>query len=267
MEFISGIESVLAEERFALLLQAVRDRDHELDVYRRWSGSRRVDGIVIVDVTAADPRLALAALLRLPAVVAGPPDFAGGFPCVWTHDDVAVRQAVEYLAELGHRRIARAAGPPQLAHSLVRRQAFEQAAADHQLSARTVVTDFSNDGARAAMLELLTTDPRPTAVLFDDDLSAVIGLGVAHELGVAVPDELSLLAWDDSVLCRSTHPQLSAMSHDVVGYGAEVARRLLDSIAGSRPAAQLDATPHLVPRGSTAQWAGAAGRSGRAAGL
>ena len=68
---------------------------------------------------------------------------------------------------------------------------------------------------------------------------------------------MSVLAWDDSTLCEITHPQLSAMSHDVMGLGAHVARRLFDLLEGAPPAAHLDSTPRLVVRGSTAAPPGA----------
>ncbi|WP_046918008.1 substrate-binding domain-containing protein, partial [Streptomyces stelliscabiei] len=97
-------------------------------------------------------------------------------------------------------------------------------------------------------------DDRPTAIVYDNDIMAVAGLSVAAEMGVRVPADLSLLAWDDSQLCRLTRPTLSAMSHDVHGFGADVARTLFGVIDGdgevgvSHPVA----TPVLVPRGSTA---------------
>ncbi|BFO16461.1 hypothetical protein SHKM778_28490 [Streptomyces sp. KM77-8] len=68
--------------------------------------------------------------------------------------------------------------------------------------------------------------------MYDNDIMAVAGLSVAAEMGLRVPDDVSLLAWDDSQLCRLTHPTLSAMSHDVHGFGAEVARTLFGVIAG-----------------------------------
>jgi len=105
---------------------------------------------------------------------------------------------------------------------------------------------------RSAVREIVTTRPRPTALLFDDDLGAVLALGVAHEMGIAVPGDLSLLAWDDSLLCRSTHPQLSAMSHDVCGYGVHVARLLFATLEGAEPGVHLDTTPRITPRGTTA---------------
>jgi len=71
-------------------------------------------------------------------------------------------------------------------------------------------------------------------------------------MGVRVPDDVSLLAWDDSQLCRLTHPTLSAMSHDVHGFGAEVARTLFGVILGAGGRSHPVATPVLTPRGSTA---------------
>ncbi len=64
---------------------------------------------------------------------------------------------------------------------------------------------------------------------------AVAGLSVAAEMGLRAPEDVSLPASDDSQLCRLTHPTLSAMSHDVHGFGAEVARTLFGVITGEEP--------------------------------
>ena len=80
---------------------------------------------------------------------------------------------------------------------------------------------------------------------------AVAALSALTELGISVPDQVSLIAWDDSALCEITHPELSAMSHDVMAFGAHVARRLFGLLDGAEPAAYLDSTPRLVSRGST----------------
>ncbi|HEU4945876.1 MAG TPA: substrate-binding domain-containing protein [Kribbella sp.] len=65
------------------------------------------------------------------------------------------------------------------------------------------------------------------------------------------PDDVTLVAWDDSTLCRITHPRLTAMSHNVVGYGAEVTHRLLDLLNGAQPQARLYSTPLLIIRDSS----------------
>lgn len=88
--------------------------------------------------------------------------------------------------------------------------------------------------------------------MYDNDIMAVAGLSVAAEMGLSVPGDVSLLAWDDSQLCRLTHPTLSAMSHDVHGLGADAARTLFEVITGEGSGSHPVPPPVLTPRGSTA---------------
>ncbi|GAA2380869.1 substrate-binding domain-containing protein [Streptomyces coeruleofuscus] len=256
MEFVSGVESVLAEHSCSLLLRLVRNMDEEVGVQASWWRGRQIGGSILVDFRADDPRVGLVERLGLPVVAVGHPSLTGGLTSVWTDDATAVTEAVRYLAALGHRRIARVGGAAALGHTAIRTAAFDEAAGALALAgAWQVATDFSGDAGARATRSLLTAAPpdRPTAIVYDNDIMAVAGLSVAAEMGLRVPDDVSLLAWDDSQLCRLTHPTLSAMSHDVHGFGAEVARTLFgvitgDGSAGSHPVP----TPLLTPRGSTA---------------
>ncbi|MFF8593560.1 LacI family DNA-binding transcriptional regulator [Streptomyces sp. NPDC015220] len=253
MEFVSGVESVLAERDCSLLLRLVGSLEEEVVLQERWWRERQVAGSVLVDFHREDPRPGPLRELGLPAVAVGHPALTGGFASVWTDDATAVAEAVRYLAALGHRRIARVGGPAGLGHSAIRREAFEETMAGLGLDgSRQVGTGFSGEEGARATRSLLLSAERPTAIVYDNDLMAVAGLGVAAEMGVSVPEELSLLAWDDSQLCRLTHPTLSAMSHDVHGFGAQVARVLFDVIAGQDVPSRPVATPSLVPRASTA---------------
>ncbi|MDQ1293846.1 MAG: hypothetical protein QG608_1727 [Actinomycetota bacterium] len=252
-EFIAGIEMELAERRIALLLQVVEDHAAELTTYRRWWQARRVDGIFLVDLCVQDERVRALAEGGMPTVVVGGgPEGVGGLTSVWTDDATAMTAAVEYLVALGHRRIARVGGPPELQHTRVRTRAFLEATTRAGIrNAPVADTDFTDEVGASTTRALLAGKDRPTAILYDNDIMAVAGIGVAGELGLQVPEELSLLAWDDSMLCRLTHPSLSAMGHDVPAYGAHAARRLLALVAGTPPGAFPDATPVLTPRGST----------------
>ncbi|GGW65401.1 LacI family DNA-binding transcriptional regulator [Streptomyces caelestis] len=254
MEFVSGVESVLAEHSCSLLLRLVHNLDEELGVQEAWWRGRQIGGSILVDFRADDPRVGLVERLGLPVVAVGHPSLTGGLTSVWTDDATAVTEAVRYLAALGHRRIARVGGAAALGHTAIRTAAFDEAAGA-LAGAWQVATDFSGDAGARATRSLLTAAPpdRPTAIVYDNDVMAVAGLSVAAEMGLRVPEDVSLLAWDDSQLCRLTHPTLSAMSHDVHGFGAEVARTLFsvitgDGAAGSHPVP----TPVLTPRGSTA---------------
>ncbi|MFE9676756.1 LacI family DNA-binding transcriptional regulator [Streptomyces sp. NPDC006259] len=254
MEFISGIESVLAERSCSLLLRLVRDLDEETAVYKAWWSGRMIAGAILVDLREDDPRLPSLEGVGLPAVAVGHPSLTGPFPAVWTDDACAVGEAVRYLAALGHRRIARVGGPADLGHSAIRTRAFASTMRELGLEeARQIATGFDEkEGARATRSLLLAAD-RPTAIVYDNDIMAVAGAGVAAEMGFTVPDDLSLVAWDDSQLCRITHPTLSAMSHDVHHFGAEVARVLFDVIDGTHTGPHQAPTPTLTPRGSTSR--------------
>ncbi|MDO0929361.1 LacI family DNA-binding transcriptional regulator [Streptomyces sp. TG1A-8] len=254
MDFISGIESVLAERSCSLLLRLVRDLDEEIALYRAWWGGWMIAGAILVDFREDDPRLPSLRGIGLPAVAVGHPSLTGPFPAVWTDDASAVAEAVRYLAALGHRRIARVGGPAGFGHSAIRTRAFASTARELGLEeARQIATGFDGkEGARATRSLLLAPD-RPTAVVYDNDIMAVAGAGVAAEMGFAVPDDLSLIAWGDSQLCRITHPTLSAMSHDVHHFGAEVTRVLFDVLNGGHSGPRQAPTPTLTPRGSTAR--------------
>jgi DNA-binding LacI/PurR family transcriptional regulator len=255
MEFVSGVESVLSERSCSLLLRLVRSPEEEVGVQESWWRGRQVGGSILVDFRADDPRVAAAERLGMPVVAVGHPSLTGGLTSVWTDDATAVTEAVRYLAALGHRRIARVGGAAALGHTVMRTAAFEEAARAVGLAgAWQVATDYSGEAGARATRSLLAAAPpeRPTAIVYDNDIMAVAGLSVAAEMGLAVPRDVSLLAWDDSQLCRLTHPPLSAMSHDVHGFGVEAARTLFGVITGEGPGSHPVPTPVLTPRGSTA---------------
>ncbi|MGC9667465.1 LacI family DNA-binding transcriptional regulator [Planosporangium sp. 12N6] len=252
MELISGIEAELSARSCGLTLQVVADHDAEIAVYRRWWGERRVDGVLVVDLHVDDRRVDVLRELQLPAVaIAGPGDF--GIPYVWMDDAAAIEEVVEYLVALGHRHIVRVGGLPDLLHTAVRTRAFaavcERLGVQHAV---TVPSDYTGEEGSRATRRLLSSTPRPTAIIYDNDVMAVAGLAVAQEMGLSVPADLSLVAWDDSLLCSLVHPALTAVSRDIPAYGTTAARQLLTVVThGSAENVQAE-TGHLVPRGSTA---------------
>jgi DNA-binding LacI/PurR family transcriptional regulator len=233
MEFLSGVEAELSSRSIALTIQLVANVAEEIEVYRRWWAERRVDGVMMVDLRFHDPRVPALAKLGLPAVVVGGPLPDGELPAVWNDEVRPIVEAVRYVAALGHTRIARVAGPSEFVHTAQRTDAFEAVVGELGLQWSVVNTDYSTEsGARATRL-LFSRPDRPTAVLFDSDVLAVTGLGVAQEMGLSVPDDVSIIAWDDSLMCQVVHPSLTTMTRDVAAYGTVAARRLLEEISGS----------------------------------
>jgi len=254
LQLLSGIQSVLSDRSSALLFQVVDGLDAEVATYRRWASEQRVDGVLVVDLRSDDPRPAVLTALGLPALLIGGPDPAHDLPAIWADDAAAMRSIVEYLAGLGHRRIVYVSGLRELLHTQLRLRSFRSAVRRYRLAgARTVATDYSGEAGAEATRKLLRAGDCPTAIVYDNDVMAVAAIGVATELGVAVPGEVSMVAWDDSPLCRLTHPTLTALVRDTAGFGAHAAHRLLDIIDDGTGADIEDQLPQLQPRGSTAR--------------
>jgi DNA-binding LacI/PurR family transcriptional regulator len=252
MELISGVEAELSAREYALSLQVVGDIDAEIAVYRRWWSERRVDGLLLCDVQVNDPRIDALQELAAPTVVIGAAAGAGSLVSVWSNDGAGVAEVVEYLVTLGHQHIARIAGLPELLHTVVRTEAFTEVCAALDIPpVVTVFTDYTGEEGARATRRLLSSRHRPTAIVYDNDVMAIAGLAVAHEMDLSVPGDVSLIAWDDSVLCQLVHPPMTALSRDIPAYGARAVRQLLDLVAGRPTQSSQHEPPHLIPRGTT----------------
>jgi DNA-binding LacI/PurR family transcriptional regulator len=254
--FIAGVETELARAGHALLLRVVAGGwGEEAASYRQLAADGRVDGVFLSDLRAGgDPRLELLAGLRLPAVTLQRADVPTGFPAVTADETAGVRASVAHLAGLGHRRIAHVTGPGPYVHSRGRRDAWAAALEEFGLPPGVEVTgDFTAAGGAAATRELLTgTGEPPTAVVYANDLMAIAGITVAHELGLRVPEDLSVTGFDDTELAGYVHPPLTTVRRDAARMGRAAARTLLQLVeTGGADSTELP-PPELVVRRSTA---------------
>ena len=253
MRFIAGLEGELSRQSIGLLLQVVNDHPAAIEAMRLCWAERRVDGMILTDLWNDDTRIPVLEKLGIPAVLVGGPRTDTRLPSVWTDDTEAVTAAVDYLVALGHRRLARVAGLPALEHTQVRIRAFRTAALAHDIAEPVVIeTDYTWEAGVQATRTLLSRRNRPTAIMYDNDVMAAAALNVAQEMNIAVPDELSIVAGDDSQLCVLVRPALTALARDIQAYGVHTARVLMDVIDGRSPDSQADSPTSLVVRASTA---------------
>jgi len=259
-EFIEGLERVLAPAGVSVLVKVVTDWAAEVATYERWSAQSGIDGVILVDLGPNDERVDLVASLGLPAVVLGDPSTAPSLSTVWTDDAGFAREAVRFLASLGHEVIGHVAGPLRFAHTQLRRGGLTREAEVLGMTLLTGEGDYSFESGRLASHGLLAGSPvRPTAIVYDNDVMALGGLAAVEQQGLGTPDDLSVIAWDDSALCQLAVPALTAMSHDVERIGELAAQALLDVVAGA-PAGVYEApSAHIVPRASTAALSGGRG--------
>ncbi len=247
---LAGLEETLDRHGASVFVLFEDSAIAEAEVYRRWSDDALVDAVVLTDLVDGDERAAACRAVGLPAYALCPvrPD---DVPSVVVDDADAMRRAVDYLVGLGHRHVAHVSGPATFLHTRARSRVFGEALAGHGLRGTTVEGGYGTASGAEATRVLLEAPRPPTAIVYDDDLMAVGGLRVARELGRSVPDELSLLAWDDSAHCRLTDPPLSAVSRDVRGLGAALGDLILRTTRGTDPDVLRAPPARVVARGST----------------
>lgn len=250
---ISGMEAELAPRGYGLLLQFIGGTAlDEEQVYRRLAHERRVDGVFLTDARVRDMRCAVVDELQLPYVLLGSPPSPDVRHVSVASPESGVRAAAELLLDLGHRRIAYVTGPVDRAHTVLRRRVVDGVlgAHGHRL-VRVEPTDFTPQAAADATGRLLATARPPTAVLYANDSMALAGMGAAQRLGLRVPEDLSVVGYDDLPVSRWVHPGLTTVDHHVADVGAAAAAALLQALGEDVPSVDLSDPPRLVVRGST----------------
>jgi DNA-binding LacI/PurR family transcriptional regulator len=257
-QMLSGVEAELNRNDVALVLHLVDGLQDTIEVYRRWYAGRHVDGVILTDLRHGDPRPSALREIGLPAaVIGGGSERYEGFDLAGLSSvdaDVAgtARGIMSYLRALRHRDIARVAGPRELLHTAQRDAGYRAAAADlGGVRYQVVYTNYSAADGMRATRELLSLATPPTALVFDNDVMAAASLKVAHEMGLSVPSDFSVVAWDDSDLCQITVPEITAVVQVPALQAELTARALLAALAGGGPTQLTLPAGTLTARQST----------------
>jgi DNA-binding LacI/PurR family transcriptional regulator len=165
-----------------------------------------------------------------------------------------IREAVQHLVALNHRRIAFITGPMNLESARTRCNGFISALQTLNLFDETLIQTGNHrfEGGATAMRILLKLEQRPTAVIASNDLTAIGALGAIHEMGLRVPDDISLIGFDDISFAHLTQPPLTTVILSRTEL-AVMAFAALDALIHGKYASLKDLTvpTHLVMRSST----------------
>ena len=167
---------------------------------------------------------------------------------------LAGQEAAEYLYRLGHRRIAFAGSAYTMLFSAERRAGYRLALANHQLTPSPdyciEIEQLSADSS-APFYTLLTQEERPTAVVTSDDILAVALMQVCRQLGLSVPEDVSVVSFNNSLLARISSPQLTSIDVNSCQLGIEAASQLINHIENPNLLATKILVPHsLIERES-----------------
>lgn len=168
--------------------------------------------------------------------------------------ETGIRQAFDHLRELGHEQIGFIGGPPHLHSARRRRQAFlDSAAKGGAIIGRTVDSDFTVQGGYYACSKLMAGFS-PTAIVAANDLMAIGAMHCAHDRGLRIPEQLSIVGFDDIFFAECTQPALTTVAVPRGDIGATAFQALWQMIADPAHAGReyrLEAA--LVVRQSTAR--------------
>jgi LacI family transcriptional regulator len=228
-ELLKGAAKALHGSDFELVVYAAGQHNSEGWERRymsRLSGTL-TDGTILVTPTVID-------VASTQPVVAVDPHVGGcTLPTIDSQNFEGAQAMTEHLIALGHRRIAFLAGRPDLESARRRESGYRAAleaagiAFDPDL---VLVGGFQEATAEAPARELLTRDPRPTAIFAANDLSAIQTMRTAAELGIRVPDDVSVAGFDNIPDSALTTPPLTTVDQSIQAQGHEAVLTLLSLI-------------------------------------
>ncbi len=237
-DMLKGVGAELADTQMQLLL-IFAGNDRERARLAQYLAAHRVDGVLLVSVHADDPLPDLLSQLEIPAVISGPRSAGETLPSVDSDNFGGARSAVEHLLDRGCRAVAHITGRLDVYGAQRRVDGYRAALLDagHEVDEQLIQPgDFTEEGGRRAMTELLARRPDLDAVFAGSDVMAAGARQVLREKGRSIPDEVALVGYDDSAIARHMDPPLTSVRQPIEEMGRRMIDLLLTEIADRRPA-------------------------------
>jgi LacI family transcriptional regulator len=249
-ELLKGASRAVADTDYELLAYSGGARGADVGWERRslsrLSGTL-IDGAVIVTPTVVETKPGMH------VVAVDPHTGPSGLPTVDSDNLAGAVLATNHLLGLGHRRIGFLGGRQDLESARLREAGFRRAMADAGLAvdeALVRVGGYRPETAEGPARELLKRTDRPTAMFAANDLSAIATIDVARALGLTVPDDLSVIGFDNVPESALASPPLTTINQPLQRMGAEALRLLVDLIEGVERDTHVRLPTNLVERAS-----------------
>lgn len=257
MEIIRGVQTVARDNHLGLVLTESGTRHSPGP---EWIGGvlqRRPRGVIMVFADAPQDVRAQLASREIPYVVIDPTgEPSGDVPSVGSANWAGGLMATRHLLELGHTRIAAISGPAEVICSRARVDGFRSAMgmAGVPVDENLVLWgDFQMNGGRENAAMLLDSSHPPTAIFACSDMQAIGVYDAARERGLRVPQDLSVVGYDDVPLASWVSPPLTTVHQPLRKMGETAAHLVLAAASGRHVGVpRMDLATELVVRGSTA---------------
>ena len=242
-EIAQTFEDLGVEHKYEILLSSVTNNPGRLEMAARRMIELRVDGVAILTFGNEDGLIETFRRRKVPAVAI---EVETSEPLLKTlHIDYrhGIRQAVQHLAALGHRRIAFVSGPVNLKTALARRTAFQECMSEIGLRVSPeflIEGDHTMEAGMKAMVALAAGPVCPSAVICSNDMTAIGVMREAFELSLEIPRDLSVVGFDDTHFAQFTTPPLTTVRMSQAEIARTAFRALLDSVETQRSRTSCD---------------------------
>ena len=213
-ELIQNFEEIAVRHGYDVLISSSSQEPARMETCIRRLLERKVEGVAVMTFGIEAPLLDQLAQRSIPMVFV---DTVVDNPLSSTlvvDYKSGITQAVEHLQALGHTRIGFVSGPLSHRSAFLRRQAFQDAARSRGIDSQgewLIEGDHTLEGGMRAAEYLLTLRSRPTAILCSNDMTAIGALRALAKNNVRVPEELSVIGFDDIHLAEFVHPSLTTI--------------------------------------------------------
>jgi len=255
-EVVRGVEETALDDGYSVILcDSNAEPERELACVRTLR-EKRVDGIIVTSSRVGNLYVPLLEQLGVPIVLINNQHEGRYVYSVRTDDFQGGQMVGAYLASLGHRQIAYISNPPNAHSSLQRLAGCRAALREHGVDIPdewVAPGDGRISGGRAGMGLVLQRPPHPTAVFCYNDMTAIGALQAAKAAGLRVPDNLSLVGYDDIAFAVLVDPPLTTVAQDRYMLGQRAMGLTLSLLNKQEEAGDIVLTPHLVERASCAR--------------
>jgi LacI family transcriptional regulator len=233
-ELSLGVEATASEHGYAVIFCNTSRRPEKVEYYLDVLLQKRADGIIIAgggtDLTQisqgtlrSDTKIALVGKHHLP------------FPSVQVDNFGAAREITSHLLHLGHRHIAFISGPPNLTSVQDRLAGYKASLEERGISEDNRLIcegDFGAESGYSATLSLLRGEPTPTAIFAANDRMAISAMAAAADVGLRVPNDLTVVGFDDIITASLVRPSLTTVALPAYEIGASAMRLMLRLLEG-----------------------------------
>ena len=252
---IRGIQDTAEAVGYTVITANTDDEEEKERSALRMMQGRSLEGVLIATARREDPIVEECIVYDIPFVLVNRTVDREGVNAVVIDEDFGIRSVLDHLISLKHTRIGHVAGPQHTSTGYQRAKAFTEYLRIHNLSTDLVETSekFTIEEGRRAFRKMLAEDNSFTAVVAGNDLLALGCMEAMNEMGLLVPENISITGYDDILFLERMSPALTTVQVPKYEMGSQATKTLLDMVGGKATTpVVLRMQPRLVIRNSTA---------------